>query len=118
MSLDAAETVARRNSLLSAPSSGSIICSPQTVNEHRTCIEVMVKVVASLPPPPSFPLASHGVCMCVCGQLVPLVFSIAKKLGCTNKGGVLAACFVIFDMLNTTESRLVLMDAQVGGESE
>ena len=56
--------------------------------------------------------------MCVCGQLVPLVFSIAKKLGCTNKGGVLAACFVIFDMLNTTESRLVLMDAQVGGESE
>ncbi len=45
---------------------------------------------------------------------MPLVFSIAKKLGCTNRGGVLAACFVIFDMLNTTESRLVLMDAQVG----
>jgi dolichyl-phosphate-mannose--protein O-mannosyl transferase len=47
-------------------------------------------------------------------QLVPVVFSIAKKLGCTNRGAVLAAVFVIFDMLNTTESRLVLMDAQVG----
>ena len=47
-------------------------------------------------------------------QLAPVTFSIAKKLGCTNRGGVLAACFVIFDMLNTTESRLVLMDAQVG----
>ena len=46
-------------------------------------------------------------------QLVPVVFSIARKLGCTNKGATLAASFVIFDMLNATESRLVLMDAQV-----
>ena len=45
--------------------------------------------------------------------LVPLVFSIARKLGCTNKGALLAGCFVTFDMLNTTESRLVLMDAQL-----
>jgi dolichyl-phosphate-mannose--protein O-mannosyl transferase len=40
------------------------------------------------------------------------VFSIARKFGCTNKGAVLAACLVNFDMLNLTESRLILMDAQ------
>ena len=45
-------------------------------------------------------------------QLPPVVFSIARKFGCTNKGAFLAASFVIFDMLNATESRLVLMDAQ------
>jgi len=46
-------------------------------------------------------------------MLIPLVFSIARKFGCTNKGAVLAACLVNFDMLNLTESRLILMDAQL-----
>ncbi len=46
-------------------------------------------------------------------QLIPLVFSIARKFGCTNKGAFFAGCLVNFDMLNTAESRLVLMDAQV-----
>jgi hypothetical protein len=46
-------------------------------------------------------------------QLAPLVFSITRKLGATNRGAFLAGILVIFDMLNTTESRLVLMDAQV-----
>ena len=41
------------------------------------------------------------------------MYRLGRELGCSRYGGLLAACFVIFDMLNTIESRLVLMDAQV-----
>ena len=46
-------------------------------------------------------------------QLAPIAFRIAHELGCSDYAAFLAAMFVTFDMLNTIESRLVLMDAQV-----
>ena len=69
-------------------------------------LSVSVSLSSSSPLPPLFACAPLFL------QLIPLVFSIARKFGCTNKGAVLAACLVNFDMLNLTESRLILMDAQ------
>jgi dolichyl-phosphate-mannose--protein O-mannosyl transferase len=51
--------------------------------------------------------------LCPASQLAPLMFRIAKELGCRDVTAFLASCFITFDMLNTIESRLVLMDAQL-----
>ncbi|MFN9945045.1 MAG: phospholipid carrier-dependent glycosyltransferase [bacterium] len=42
-----------------------------------------------------------------------MTFRITKELGGSDFGAFFASCLITFDMLNSTESRLVLMDAQL-----
>lgn len=44
---------------------------------------------------------------------VPLTYGIARQLGLSQIGSATAASMLLFDMLNTIESRLVLIDSQV-----
>ncbi len=45
--------------------------------------------------------------------LPPLTFMICKKLRMSNSTSFLAGSMVVFDLMNSIESRLVLMDSQV-----
>lgn len=51
--------------------------------------------------------AAHSTATCV------LMYLLARRWGASVWGGVLASALVIFDMLNTIEGRLVLLDAQL-----
>ncbi len=45
--------------------------------------------------------------------LPPLTFSIARKLGMSNATAFVAGAMVVFDLMNTIESRLILVDSQL-----
>jgi dolichyl-phosphate-mannose--protein O-mannosyl transferase len=45
--------------------------------------------------------------------LAPFTFSIACKLGASAWPAFLAGCFVVFDLMNTIESRHILVDSQL-----
>lgn len=45
--------------------------------------------------------------------LAPLTFSIAKKLGLRDSTAFVAGCCLVFDLMNTIESRLILVDSQL-----
>jgi uncharacterized oligopeptide transporter (OPT) family protein len=57
-------------------------------------------------------LCAHDAAAFGCA-LPPLTFAIGKLLGLRDATAFLGGCCVIFDLMNTIESRLILVDSQL-----